>query len=113
VRDYPEFEVGVQCLPQLEEFELAGELRREGVPSLHCWRYLLVGAVDDDRANAIAGRLRQTAPLGNIVIPRGTLQAIFAEQPANPIAILGGWPARRAQSAVRRLQEVSGAVVIL
>ncbi|MGB0095598.1 MAG: hypothetical protein WBP81_24050 [Solirubrobacteraceae bacterium] len=74
---------------------------------------MLVGAVDDDRANAIAERLRQEAPLGNILTPGGTLHAISAEQPADALAILGGRAARRAQSAVRRLQEVSGAVVIL
>lgn len=89
-RGFAEFEVQVQCPSHRAASELAEVLREEGVPSVRRSRYLLVGAVDEDSAQALAKRLRTQAPPGSVVTTEGTRQAAYAERPGNPFAVLGG-----------------------
>jgi hypothetical protein len=68
---------------------LSKQLRKEGLPAVHRWRYLLVGATDEDSAKALAERIRNEAPTGNQVKVEGTWAAVYAERAPNPFAVLG------------------------
>lgn len=89
-RGYPEFEVRVDLPSWHDAADLAERLRGEGIPCVHRWRYLLVGATDEDAAGALAERIRQEAPGANSVKVEGTWAAASGERPANPFAFLGG-----------------------
>jgi hypothetical protein len=89
-RGYPEFEVRIECASHHDAMQFVDKLREEGLSPVHRWKYLLVGALDEDSANALAERLRAEAPPGSEVTAEGTWKAIRAEQPSNPFAIFGG-----------------------
>jgi hypothetical protein len=87
---YPEFEVRVQCQSHAETVELSQRLGHEGLESVHRWRYLLLGALDQDSANALAQRLGSELPSGATVTVEATGRAVLDEQGSNPFAVLGG-----------------------
>jgi hypothetical protein len=89
-RGYPEFEVRVQCASRAQAGELADTLDHEGIPSLHRWSYLLIGATDEDSAQALAERLRAEAPAGTTVTVERNQRAIYDELPRSPFSVLGG-----------------------
>ncbi len=51
---YPEYEVRIQCQTHQETLELADRLRDAGLPAVHRWRYLLLGAVNEAGAEELA-----------------------------------------------------------
>ncbi len=87
---YPEFEVRVQCATRGEAAALAQTLEREGIPLVHRWSYVLVGALDEDSAAVLAERLRAEAPTGSAVTVEGNLRAVYNERPWRPFSVLGG-----------------------
>jgi hypothetical protein len=87
---FPEFEVRVQCPSHRETVELAAKLRDEGLPCVQRWRFLLVGANDEESANVLAERLRTEAPAGSTVMAEGTLRDVMSELPPSPFAVFGG-----------------------
>jgi hypothetical protein len=89
-RGYPEFEVRVELHRHRDTVQLAEKLRQEGLPNAHRWKYLFIGALDEDDANALAERLRAEVPSGSTVTVEASSNTIFDERPANPFAILGG-----------------------
>jgi hypothetical protein len=89
-RGYPEFEVRVDLPSRHDAVGLSERLREEGLPAVHRWRYLLVGATDEDSAKALAERIRNEAPTGSQVEVEGTWAVVYAERPPNPFAVLGG-----------------------
>ena len=89
-RGYPEFEVRIDLPSRHDAAALSEQLRAEGLPAVHRWRYLLVGAADEDSAKALAERIRDDAPSGSRVKVEGTSAAAYAERPPNPFAVLGG-----------------------
>jgi nucleotide-binding universal stress UspA family protein len=89
-RGYPEFEVRVQCQSHAETVELSQRLRDEGLQSVNRWRYLLVGAMDEDSANALAERLSSEVPSGSTVTVEATGRAVLDEVGTSPFAVLGG-----------------------
>lgn len=89
-RGYPEFEVRADLQSRHEAIRFAERLRGEGLPVVHRWRFLLVGATDEDNAKALAERIRGEAPSGTRVSVEGTWKAAYAERPPNPFAVLGG-----------------------
>jgi hypothetical protein len=89
-RGYPEFEVRVDLPSHHDAVRLSEQLRKEGLPAVHRWRYLLVGAADEDSAKTLAERIRNEAPAGSGVKVEGTWAAAYAERPPNPFAVLGG-----------------------
>jgi hypothetical protein len=100
---YPEWEVRVQCGSHRDATELAEKLVHEGVPNLRRWKYLLVGALDEDSADELADRIRQEAPAGSTTTVEGTAQTILEAATTaagrnpyrNPFAVLqgsAGWP---------------------
>jgi hypothetical protein len=89
-RGYPEFEVRADLPSHHEAVRLAEQLRKEGIPLVHRWRYLLVGAADEDSAKALANRIRDEAPADSRVRVEGTWAAVYGGRPRNPFAVLGG-----------------------
>jgi hypothetical protein len=87
---YPDFEVRVQCSSHRATVELADTLRQEGLPHVRRWKYVLIGASDEDSARTLAERLRQEAPPGCDVTAEGNLRAVLEGQPPNPFALFGG-----------------------
>ncbi|HEU4706739.1 MAG TPA: hypothetical protein VFS64_06115 [Solirubrobacterales bacterium] len=89
-RGYPEWEVRVNLPSHKEAGELAERLRSEGLPNVHRWKYVLVGATDEDSANQLAERIRDGAPTGSSVAIEGTWRAAYAGRPHTPFSFLGG-----------------------
>ena len=89
-RGAPEFEVRVDLPSHHEAARFAEQLRAEGLPAVRRWKYLVVGANDEDSAKRLAERLRAEAPSGSEVSAEGSGQVAWAERPATPFAIFGG-----------------------
>jgi hypothetical protein len=89
-RGYPEFEVRVELASHHDAMQFDERLREEGLSPVHRSKYVLVGALDEDSARALAERIRAEAPPGSTVSVEGTWKAIRSEQPPNPFAIFGG-----------------------
>ncbi len=87
---YPEFEVRVEFPSHHDAMSFRQRLRDEGLSSVHRWKYLLVGAIDEDEANELAERIRSEAPAGSQVKVEGTWKAALAESPPNRFAVFGG-----------------------
>jgi hypothetical protein len=90
VQGYPEYEVRIECGSRHEAAVLAETLEAEGVPTARRWRYLLVGATDEDSAQQLAERLKSEAPDGAEVTVEGSAGAALDARPSNPYAFLGG-----------------------
>ena len=90
-RGYAEYEVKIQCASHQETVELAERLQEEGLPLLRRWRYLLIGASDEDAANALAERLRAEAPAGSSVVAEVSQRAAWDDDPSRgSFAVFGG-----------------------
>ena len=87
---YPEWEVRVECHSHHDTNTLADKLEAEGVQSVRRWRYLLLGALDEDSARALAERIKAELPEGCTITVEGTLPAVTSGMPPNPFAVLGG-----------------------
>ena len=87
---YAQFEVRVACPSHGDAVGFAERLRDDGLPSVRRSRYLLVGASDEDSANALATRLDALAPAGSTITVEGTERAVRDGAPPNPFAIFGG-----------------------
>jgi hypothetical protein len=86
----PEFEVRVDLPSRHVAAKFADQLREEGQPVVHRWKFVLVGAASEDDAKALAERLGSEAPEGSEVKVEGTWSAANSEAPSNPFAVLGG-----------------------
>jgi len=89
-RGYPDYEVRVVLEHHREAGKLADRFRAEGLPTVHRWKYLLIGATDEDQAARIAEVAREQAPAGSKVTVEGTLRSIEDEAPPSPFWFLGG-----------------------
>jgi len=92
---YPDFEVRVKCPSRHDAEALAARLRDEGIPSVHRWEFVVLGANDEDAANALAERVRGEAPSGSVVTAEVSAAEIAADAPGatpfgNPFAVFGG-----------------------
>jgi hypothetical protein len=88
-RGYPAYEVRVECASRQEAEELADRLTEAGLRSVVRYRYLLLGANDEDAATALAEQVRGLAG-GATVTVEASGRAIEDGIPPNPFAILGG-----------------------
>jgi hypothetical protein len=70
--------------------ELADVLEREGLVVERRWRYLLVGAENEDEAHALAERLRTELPPDAIVSVEAGEAMAEDVAPPNPFAFFGG-----------------------
>ncbi len=90
-RGYAEYEVKVHCSSHRDTVELADRLHAEGLPIVRRWKYLLVGASDEDAANALAERLRAEAPPGATVTAEVSQRAAWDDDPGRgSFAMFGG-----------------------
>jgi hypothetical protein len=87
---YPEFEVRIDLPSHHDARRFAEQLRGEGLPTVHRWRFLLIGVEDEDSGKALAERIRSEAPSGTHVSVEGTWKEAYAERRRNPFAVLGG-----------------------
>jgi hypothetical protein len=85
-----EFEVRVEFPSHREAKEFAAKLEDEGLEPVRRWRYMVVGAADEDAANELADRIRAAAPADSKVTAEGSLAAAWRERPPNPFFFLGG-----------------------
>lgn len=86
----PRFEVRVDFDSHRDAARFAEQLEAEGLPAVRRWKYLVVGAEDEDAAKALAERLRAEAPEGSEVSVEGSGRVAWEERPPNPFAIFGG-----------------------
>jgi hypothetical protein len=85
-----EWEVRVS-LPSREATDaLADRLENEGIPVTRRATFLLVGAVNEDQAKALAERLRGEAPEGAAVEVEPGGAMVWEVSPKNPFAVFGG-----------------------
>ena len=78
-------------LPTHEDtVRLAERLEREGIPVVRRSSFLLVGAVNEDEARALAERLRSETPAGSRIEVEPGGQMAWEVAPQNPFAIFGG-----------------------
>jgi hypothetical protein len=90
-RGYPEYEVRIECRSHHDTVELDKRLHEEGFPTARRWKYLLVGAADEDSANALAERLRGEAPEGSTVTAEASRRQTYDDEPTRgSFAIFGG-----------------------
>lgn len=93
---FPDFEVRVRCPTRHDALRLAEQLASEGIPNVHRWHFVVIGATDEDSANTLAERIRREAPAGSEVTAETSVQEITAEAPEvptpynNPFAVFGG-----------------------
>jgi hypothetical protein len=86
----PEYEVRIDLPSHKQAEEFAERLQGEGLPTVHRWKYVLVGAADEDSANQLAERIRGEAPAGSSVAVEGTWREAYAERARSPFWFLGG-----------------------
>jgi hypothetical protein len=86
----PLFEVRVDLPSHHDAVAFDHKLHAEGLPAVRRWKYLVVGAADEDSGAALAERLREEAPAGSTVTFEGSGKVAWEERPANPFAIFGG-----------------------
>ena len=85
-----QWEVRVELPSHGAAVELADRLESEGDPVVRRWKYLLVGANDEDDADELARTIGAAAPSGTKVhVEPGGGVAWQAMQP-NPFAVFGG-----------------------
>ena len=87
---YPDFEVRVQTRTRHDATELSHRLDSEGIPHVHRSHYLLIGASDEDSAQALAERLRGEAPADAEVVVEPNRRSVYEHRPWNPFTLLGG-----------------------
>ncbi len=84
----PEWEVYVTVPTHHDARAFADHLREEGIPVNQRWRHLLVGANDEDDAQALAERIRVEAPQGSEIHAQGN--GLEYWRMLHPYAYLGG-----------------------
>src|SRR5579863_5810653 len=87
---YEEWEVRIDVPSHRETVALAQQLRADGFPCLRRWRYLLIGATDEDAANALVERERAIAPADTKIRAEASAKTVEDEMPPNPFAVFGG-----------------------
>ena len=81
------WEARVELPSRADARRLAERLEGDGMAPVRRWRYLFVGAADEDAANDLADRLRDEAPEGSEI----TVEATFASVERNrPFGLFGG-----------------------
>jgi len=91
IRGYPEYEVRIECGSHHDTVKLDKRLHDEGFPTVRRWKYLLVGASDEDSAKVLADRLRAEVPQGCTVTAEASMRQAYDDEPSRgSFAIFGG-----------------------
>ncbi len=83
---YPEWEVRVDLPSRKVADEFADRMRDKGLPTVQRWKYVLIGASDEDSANALAEQSRAEAPAGSKVAVQGTWRDIYKDMMGSPFS---------------------------
>ena len=86
---YPDWEVRVTCASRHEAGELSDRLSSEEIPNVHRWDWVLIGANDEDDAQALAARLRGELPGAQLSVELN-MRTTWKDMPGNPFSVLGG-----------------------
>jgi hypothetical protein len=86
----PQYEVRVDLPSHRDTVRFDEMLEAEGLPAVRRWKYLVVGAADEDTAKELAKRIEGEAPAGSKVTVEGNAKVVYDERPPNPFAIFGG-----------------------
>ena len=54
------------------------------------WKYLVLGATDEESGRELAKRLEEEAPAGSVVTLETNEKVVYEDRPSNPFAIFGG-----------------------
>jgi hypothetical protein len=91
---YADFEVRVRCPSQSDAQQLAQRLGAEGIPTVQRWEFVVLGAADEDSANALAERVRAEAPAASTVTAEGSASKTVSDSPLatpfSPFSVFGG-----------------------
>jgi hypothetical protein len=79
-----DWQVVVHAASRAEAAELAERLEQEGLPVAHRWRYVVIGALTEEAADALADRLR--AEYGDADVE---VDASLSDLPAGPFQFIG------------------------
>ena len=85
-----QWEVRVELPTHADTVAFADRLEAEGFEVVRRWTYVLVGAVNEDEARALAERLSAEAPAGARVDVEPGGQMVWQVAPQNPFAVFGG-----------------------
>ncbi len=85
-----EWEVRVELATHEETVALAERLERERIPVVRRYTFLLVGAVNEDHAQALAERLEAEVPEGARIEVEPGGRVAWEVAPQNPFAVFGG-----------------------
>ena len=87
---HAEWEVRVELPRHRDTLELARRLEAEGIPLVRRFRYLLVGAVNEEDARALAERLAREVPEGATIHVQPSGEMVWEVAPGNPFVAIGG-----------------------
>jgi hypothetical protein len=87
---YAEWEVRVELPSHTETVALAERLESQEIPVVRRHTFLLVGAVNEDEAWALAERLRAEAPPGARIEVEPGGGMVWEVAPQNPFVVFGG-----------------------
>jgi len=85
-----EWEVRIELPSHEATVDFAERLAREEIPVVRRYTFLLVGAVNEDEARALADRLAAEAPQGSRIEVEPGGQMVWEVAPQNPFVVLGG-----------------------
>ncbi len=85
-----EWEVRIELPSHEATVDFAERLAREEIPVVRRYTFLLVGAVNQDQARALADRLAAEAPQGSRIEVEPGGQMVWEVAPQNPFVVLGG-----------------------
>jgi hypothetical protein len=86
----PQFEVRVDLPSHRDAVRFEDVLRAEGLPAVRRWKYLVLGAADEESGRELAKRLEEEAPAGSTVTLEANERVVYEDRPPNPFAIFGG-----------------------
>ncbi|HEY7195938.1 MAG TPA: hypothetical protein VH306_02000 [Gaiellaceae bacterium] len=87
---HAEWEVRVELPDHEATSHLADGLESEGLRITRRWTFVLVGAVNEDEARALADRIQGEAPAGTTVHVEPGGEMAWEVAPQNPFAVFGG-----------------------
>jgi hypothetical protein len=87
---YPEMEVRVETGSRHDARDISHRLEAEGLPNIHRHNYVLIGATDEDSAQALAERLRGELPDGTPITVEQNRRAVYDRRVWSPFSVLGG-----------------------
>jgi hypothetical protein len=87
---HAEWEVRVELPSHRETVRLAEQLESEGLAVVRRWKFLLVGAANEDAARTLAERIGAEAPDDATIAVEPGGEMVWEVAPQNPFVVFGG-----------------------